>query len=312
MSRIHCLLGTATSRRWIRAKRKRNAERAGEPILFQQHYLPPQFRIQVGYILDDAIGDLNNAISPIAYNGRLSVWSRTHDTLVREMGVQSLSNDRGNVRTHCRDFLLRHEDIDDVLSLIELAFVNLKSGFRGVYRRQSPEDAIEELNHRFREHGIGYQYQGGQIISVESLYLYTETVQPAIRLLYDLHFEGAVEEFMVAHKHFRAGNNKETIVSAENAFESTMKAICDQRGWAYETEKATATNLLDLIFQHGLIPTEMQSHFTALPSTLASGLPTVRNRGGRGGHGQGIEVVDVPDYLETGPESPDLEVELRQ
>jgi hypothetical protein len=41
----------------------------------------------------------------------------------------------------------------------------------------------------------------------------------------------------------------------------------------------------------------MQSHFTALRSTLESGLPTVRNRGGRGGHGQGSDVVDVPDYL---------------
>ena len=105
---------------------------------------------------------------------------------------------------------------------------------------------------------------GGRIISVESLYLYTEAVQPAIRLLYDLHFEGAVQEFMGAHKHFREGNNKEAIVGAENAFESTMKAICDQRGWAYETEKATATNLLDLIFQHGLIPTEMQKPFHSI------------------------------------------------
>ena len=279
------------------AKRKRNAERAGEPIVFQQNRLPGRFRNQVGYILDDAIGDLDSARSPIAYNGRLFMWERIHDTLVREMGVQHLRYDRGDARSRCRDFLFECPAIDDVLSLIELAFVNLESGFRDVYGRQSPEDAIEVLNHRFREHGIGYQYQGGQIISVESLYLYTETVQPAIRLLYDLHFEGAVEEFMGAHKHFREGNNKEAIVSAENAFESTMKAICDQRGWAYETEKATATNLLDLIFQHGLIPTEMQSHFTALRSTLASGLPTVRNRGGRGGHGQGIEVVDVPDYL---------------
>ena len=286
------------------AKRKRNAERAGEPTVFQQNELPFGFRNQVGYILDDAIGDLGNVSSIVSYTARLSVWARIHDTLVREMGVQYLSYERGDNRSRCRNFLFQYPDIDDVLSLIELAFANielafvdLESDFGVVFGRQSPEDAIEELNLRFQEHGIGYQYQGGRIISVESLYLYTEAVQPAIRLLYDLHFEGAVQEFMGAHKHFREGNNKEAIVGAENAFESTMKAICDQRGWAYETEKATATNLLDLIFQHGLIPTEMQSHFTALRSTLASGLPTVRNRGGRGGHGQGIEVVDVPDYL---------------
>jgi hypothetical protein len=158
-------------------------------------------------------------------------------------------------------------------------------------------DAIDKLNHRFREHAIGYQFAGGQIIPVESQYIHTEAVEPAISLMYDAQFDGPLQEFMQAHEHHRKGNNKEAIVSAHNAFESAMKTICDRRGWDFGTERATASRLIDIVFRHGLIPPEMQSHFSALRSTLASGLPPVRNQPGQGGHGHGSEVVEVPDYL---------------
>ena len=39
----------------------------------------------------------------------------------------------------------------------------------------------------------------------------------------------------------------------------------------------------------------MQSHFTALRSTLEAGVPTVRNR--MSGHGQGTEEVMVPESV---------------
>ncbi len=213
------------------------------------------------------------------------------------MGVFYLWPNSQDHYVSCGNFLLNSDDVDEVLSLIELAFVNLQLRDYLLLGQQSPDDAIDELNHRFREHAIGYQFQGGQIISVESQYLHIETVEPAISLLYDAQFEGPLQEFMQAHEHFRKGNHKDAIVNAQNAFESTMKAICDQQGWAYVREKATAQNLLKVLFDNGLIPAEMQSHFTALRSTLESGLPTVRNRGGRGGHGQGADVVEVLDYL---------------
>ena len=279
------------------AKRKRNAEREGKPIVFQQTELPRPFRMQVGYILDDAIGDLDGATSQAVYESRLSKWHGIHDTLTREMGLRNLSSVRGDARTRCRDFLLEHPDIYDVLSLIELAFVNLESEVTIRRGTLSARAAIDELNHRFREHGIGYQFQGGQIISIESLYLHSEAVQPAISLLHELEFEGALQEFMSAHGHFREGNNKDAIVAAGNAFESTMKTICDLRSWDYSQKPATASNLLGILFDNNLIPNEMQSHFHALRSTLQSGLPTVRNREGQGGHGQGSGVVVVPDYL---------------
>ena len=81
---------------------------------------------------------------------------------------------------------------------------------------------------------------------------------------------------MLAHEHYRKGNYKDAIVGAENAFESSMKTICERRSWDYSSKPATAKNLIDVLWNHKLIPSEMQSHFTALRSTLESGLPTGR------------------------------------
>ena len=53
--------------------------------------------------------------------------------------------------------------------------------------------------------------------------------------------------------------------------------------------------LIDIIFAKGLVPDFMQSHFTALRSTLESGVPTVRNK--LGGHGQGGTEISVPDSI---------------
>ena len=161
---------------------------------------------------------------------------------------------------------------------------------------QPADDAIAELNHRFREHGIGYQYQGGQIIPVNSEYLHSEAVEPAISLLYDANFSGALEEFMAAHEHYRKGDHKAAITSAGSAFESTMKTICDRRKWNYDP-KATASKLIEVLYDNEIIPSEMKTHFTGLRSALEGGVPPLRNQAGRGAHGQGSTPVAVPDYL---------------
>ena len=69
------------------------------------------------------------------------------------------------------------------------------------------------------------------------------------------------------------------------ALESTLKIICAKRKWPHR-DTDTAKTLIDVVFAHGLVPDWLQSEFTALRSTLESGVPTGRNR--LSGHGQGI------------------------
>ena len=113
-------------------------------------------------------------------------------------------------------------------------------------------------------------------------------------LLNSAGFEGATEEFISAHKSYRKKDYKTAINQALKAFESTLKSICDAKGWAYP-EKATAKALVNLVFNKELIPKELLSHYSALQSTLESGVPTLRNV--KSGHGQGAKPTKVPPYL---------------
>jgi hypothetical protein len=107
---------------------------------------------------------------------------------------------------------------------------------------------------------------------------------------------GAQEEFLSAFEHYRHGKNEEALVDACKSFESTMKAICDKRGWTYDKNKATASDLVNICLSQGLIPSFWQSHFAALRTVLQSGIPTARNR--QAGHGSGTEArPEPPDEL---------------
>ena len=87
---------------------------------------------------------------------------------------------------------------------------------------------------------------------------------------------------------------KDCVNNCLKAFESCLKVICKKRGWNY-TEKDTANRLIAIVFDKGLIPPLMQSHFSGLRSALESGVPTFRNK--QTGHGQGPEEITIPEYI---------------
>lgn len=285
------------------AKRKRAAENADKQATYYYDDLPDAFRVQVFRILLDAIGNPDDSIVATVQQSRYNCWMVAHHVLTKEMGVFKLTRSEDTKRfgymAPCLEFIQSDSQVDEVLSLIELLFRAVEMQREGTSfwfdAPQQPHDAINELNHRFREHSVGYQFAGGQIVQVDSEYLHSEVVKPAIFLLHSAQFEGALDEFMTAHSHYREGRYKEAIAAAGNAFESTMKTICDRRNWDYKRETSSA--LMEVLFSNGLVPSELNSHFTSLRATLESGLPTVRNQAGHGAHGQGSDTTEVPDYL---------------
>ena len=284
------------------AKRKKEAENAGKPVTYRYDYLPKEFVVQVILLWRDVLGAFPDHNRPSVADH----WNWVNNTLCREMGLFKLvpSVSWQSRMEDCAEFLLQNEDVDLALSLIELSFFRIDTELRrqlidthlGHAVKLDIDDVLKELNYRFREHSIGYQYEEGQLVSVNSQYLHSEAVEPALNLLRDTGFEGALEEFMNAHGHYRERNYKEAIVNSSNAFESTMRTICDIRGWAYP-QNATSSKLIDILFDNDLVTTEMKSHFTSLRSTLASGVPAIRNKGGQGGHGQGSAPIEVPDHI---------------
>lgn len=271
------------------SQRERRRKMAGKQDVYRYDTIPEPLRVQIIHIWNTAIGHDKN------------LWKIVYDALIREMGVFFLGTPREEPPVQCREFLLK-AGTDEALDIIEATFRLVDRVIRDwhPFQRerigitQDPVDAIDELNFRFREHGVGYQFEGGELIRLDSQYIHSESVVPAITLLRHERFRGAEEEFLKAHHHYREGRYKEAVVEALKAFESTMKCICDARRWSYQPT-AQAKNLIEILLNNELIPAALTSHFTSLRSVLEAGLPTVRNR--TSGHGQGAEPVALPSYL---------------
>jgi hypothetical protein len=222
-----------------------------------------------------------------------------HDALAREYGVFTLSD---NVR-HNDDyvaalfnFMLKTGEVEQVLDVVELSLRYAAALQSNSYSEPKlrVSEGRDEVNLRFREHAVGYQVESDTIIRVDATVLHQEVIKPALTVLAEPHLAGANEEFLKAHEHYRHSRFKESINECLKSFESTMKAICAKRKWKVDPN-ATASKLIDVCFQNGLVPSYLQSEFTALKSTLESGVPTVRNK--TSGHGQGATPVAVPEYI---------------
>jgi hypothetical protein len=197
---------------------------------------------------------------------------------------------------------LKTENTAEVLDVMELTFKYISLIIKNeigqnIYRpdlKISPDDAVEELNERFKESGIGYAFEATMIIRIDSTYIHTEITKPTIVLLGKLKFKGANEEYLIAHEHYRHGRNKECLAECLKAFESTMKIICKEKGWAFN-QTDTAKRLIQICLQNDLIPSFTQNQFSSLQNLLESGIPTIRNK--FGGHGQGQIPQKVDDEM---------------
>jgi hypothetical protein len=103
-------------------------------------------------------------------------------------------------------------------------------------------------------------------------------------------FTKANEEFLSAHKHYRAGAFKDCITAANRAFESTLKAICDIERWPYDRGDR-ASELVTKVTNNGLFTHAFEKSLSAYVAMLKAGLPSVRNDAG--GHGEGITAPTV-------------------
>ena len=283
------------------SNRKRVAEGLA-PDVYVYDELSETLRIQIIHILQASIGAYvvggETRVSAIQNN---AYWNRIHNSVSREHGVLRLGNSR-DMSENVLNYMLNVSDVNHALDVIEACFMYINQIARHLdqhqlYGRgitQEADDAIAELNERFRRAGVGYLFEGGMIMRVDSELIHSEVVKPALQYLNEPGFEGPQEEFLRAQGHYRSGEMENAIIDANNAFESTLKAVSDQRGWHYD-EGARASDLLRVVRREGLLPDYLDNSFDQLAATLRSGLPQVRNR--QGGHGQGAEPRNTPDFV---------------
>ena len=256
-----------------------------------EYVLPAPLRVQILRIVDSALASpLRNIKSKPLLYGLL------HTALAHEYGLLQLAQGNSDAQ-RIQTFILT-DDSDRVLDLIEHVLRLVVDPKVRFYRLSDPSEAIDELNSRFRQHGVGYQIEGRDkdvmVVKVDSTYAHPEIVKPALTVLRAPHFKGAEAEFQKAHEHYRHQRHEEAINECLKALESTLKVICGRRGWQFD-ESDTASKLIAHVFSNGLVPGYLEGQFGGLRGVLEAGVPTIRNRSG--GHGAGATPRDVPEHL---------------
>jgi hypothetical protein len=278
--------------------KRMKAERGEVPDVYQYKTFEDSLRVKIVHIIGDGIGQSDNMryIDDNYYKGII-------DILCREYGIFELIDGGKNHSSpydHLMNYFIQEKNIEKALDVVELCFNVIDTMIRKNnssyailhHIKLYPDEAIKDLNDRFKEHGFGYKYESGIIMKITSEFNHTEIVRPALKLLSDKRFEGAQQEFLSAHKNYRNKNNKECINDCLKSFESMMKTICKIRKYQIN-DNATSKVLIAKLFDEEYIPKYLQSHCNALQSILESGVPTIRNK--IGGHGQGEKVIDVDD-----------------
>jgi hypothetical protein len=274
-------------------RRRRALGEAGDVYSYDD--VPRKLRVQVVHLLNDTLGTEDE----LSHETVEEVYKTLVEAFRKEYGMLTLTEYPGSDHEELIEFFLNASS-SECLDIIEIAFRVIDRSTRSYdYLHRSrhsviADDAISELNTRFKESGLGYQFVDRELIRVDSELLHAEAVKPALHLLNTKDYAGPHDEFLSAYEHFREGNNKEALNDCLKAFESTMKAICDKRGWEYKPGDG-AKALIDILFEKGLVPPFWQNQFASLRSLLESSVPTGRNK--LSGHGQGATPTKVPDHI---------------
>jgi hypothetical protein len=260
------------------------------PEVFLYDQIPAKLRQQLVQILQRAFEPFNYYDN---YMNLVNTHLRTIVTRVREEhGLPYLCNREYDERQEFYNFVLqfKSDQLEVFLDLLEWGcrVISLLME-KHPSRFNLDETPIDEINYRFRQNGIGFQYvpESGQLIKASDSLLHQDAIQPALRLLAEPHFATANSEFLEAFDDYKKSDFDDCLTKCGKAFESVMKVICHHRKWSYN-QTDTAKVLLDTIRSKSNIPA-----FLDQPLLITAML---RNK--LSAHGGGAQpMANVPEHL---------------
>ncbi len=274
--------------------KRRKKERGEFPDVYQYEDIPNSLRVQIVHMLQEAYASDGNWFTEEARN----TIKEINKILCREYGLFKLAGKHVEGFDELANFFLQTEDHEKALDVIEITFRFIDNSIRSnpyYYNRKLNADSlIEELNQRFKESGVGFQYESGELMRVDSQFVHSEAVKPVLSLLKAKSYHSVNEEFLSAHEHYRHGRYEESTTDCLKSIESLLKTICTKRGWTYD-QKDTAKKLIAIVLNNDLIPSFMQNQLNVMQTLLESGVPAVRNK--LAGHGQGPTRRIMPDFV---------------
>lgn len=277
-------------------RKQREIGRTDDVFIYDE--LSQKVRVQIIHIINGALGpyydEYGNRGEAAAY------YDYVCGLLREELGVFTLTP---RSAPNCRDELVywfqAESNVDHALDFIELTFrlidrIVRDDGYKFRDMEKSPDTAIAELNARWLEAGIGYQFKDGTVIRVDSELLHKEVVLKALQLTGDQQFSSVNSEYMKAHGHFRHGDYEPCLVECAKAFESTLKIIGAALKWEI-SENDNASKLIAASVKAGFLTSYLEAGFSSLRAMLESGVPVPRNKDA--GHGAGLKKRIVPAEL---------------
>ena len=119
-----------------------------------------------------------------------NIWNDIYDIFVRQLGVIGLEGFYANDPYGPRiERYYRSHNGEELLDLIDLIF----EYFDKVLRNKAPtgyynisdilDNSISELNERFRQYGLGYEFTNGELIKKTNEIVHSEIVKPALKSL---------------------------------------------------------------------------------------------------------------------------------
>ena len=182
------------------SKRIKNAD--GDPEVFIYNSFPLAFRNQVFYILEDVLEPYSTCEE--------NLWDIFEANYCREKGLKGMKYDKlhaGYGKSSIESYFVNSNDTDflDVIDyffyIIDKKLRTLTPEYKYDYDAdKAVNDAIVELNYRFKQHNLGYEFVNSQIIAVDSTFLHKTAVKPALKLLFEEGFEGAEDEIRNAYE----------------------------------------------------------------------------------------------------------------
>ena len=258
------------------------------PDVYIYNNIPNSLRVQIVHLWDEALGnktEYNDESFPAVYK----LYRQIVGTLCREYGMFTLASasyfqdESRNFRYELQAFFLAETNTERIIDVIESSFraidrMTRNYSYKGTKNFDTIADkAISELNKRFKEHSIGYKFEKGRIVRIDSELIHSEVIKPALMVLKGTHFKKARQEFLKAHDHYQKENHKKAMDESLKAFLSTIKAICNKNKWEYDP-KADSKKLIEICLEKDLIPVFWHPQIQALGKMLENGFPTKRNK----------------------------------
>ena len=287
----------------------------GEVDIYRYDYLPKPLRVQVFLLMQDfshwrlGAKDINDYVVDAlrreygAFNLEdLGIYSEDEDREYLDDTIVIFPPTNLGYRNLCgelKSFFLCPKKIKHDLNAIKLAFDFMREyahtqRIPNIASSRKISLAVAELNTRFKQHGVGYEFGNNNFLRIDSQFVHGKIVRPALNLLTDPDYSRAQEEFMKAHGYHLEGDAMGALNECSKSLESVLKIICAKREWQHDSGDGFG-KLLEKVTEKGLIPKHWKTLFPALTNLLA-GTPRARNE--LSGHGRGSqEAISIPPHV---------------